>query len=34
LGLTITEAAKRKTISFHRLRLANEGDSNSLRGAN
>jgi len=34
LGLTIAEAAKRKTISFYRLRLAVRGDSNSLRGAN
>ena len=31
LGLTITEVAKRKTISFHRLRLADQGDSNALR---
>lgn len=33
LGLTITEAAKRKTISFHKLRSADRGDSNALRGA-
>src|SRR5215510_14036503 len=33
LGLTITAAAKRKTIHFQWLLLADRGVSNSLRGA-